>query len=106
MTALVVGAARSGVALSNHLTGKGERVRVVDRKSKADLEDTARLLPSGVELIAGGYDDTVLDGVDVVYASPGVPWDAELLERAREKGIAVSSEIGRASCRERVYDDV
>ena len=93
MTALVVGAARSGVALANHLTGKGERVRVVDRKSKADLEDAARHLPAGVELITGGYDDSVLDGVDVVYASPGVPWDSELLARARAKGIPVSSEI-------------
>jgi UDP-N-acetylmuramoylalanine--D-glutamate ligase len=91
--ALVVGAARSGVALANHLTGKGERVRLVDRKSKADLEDTARLLPAGVDLVAGGYDDSVLDGVDVVYASPGVPWDSELLARAREKSITVSSEI-------------
>jgi UDP-N-acetylmuramoylalanine--D-glutamate ligase len=93
VTSLVVGAARSGVALANHLTGKGERVRVVDRKSKADLEDTARLLPAGVELVAGGYDDMVLNDVDVVYASPGVPWDSELLARAREMGIAVSSEI-------------
>jgi UDP-N-acetylmuramoylalanine--D-glutamate ligase len=91
--ALVVGAARSGVALANHLTGRGDRVRVVDRKSKTDLEDTARLLPTSVELVAGGYDDTVLNDIDVVYASPGVPWDSELLERAREKGIAVSSEI-------------
>ena len=48
MTALVVGAARSGVALAHHLEGKGERVRVVDRKSKADLEETARLLPGRV----------------------------------------------------------
>jgi UDP-N-acetylmuramoylalanine--D-glutamate ligase len=93
VTALVVGAARSGVALANHLTGKGERVRVVDRKSRAELGETARQLPAGVELLAGGHDDSVLDGVDVVYASPGVPWDSELLTRARAKGITVSSEI-------------
>ncbi|MBO0686758.1 MAG: UDP-N-acetylmuramoyl-L-alanine--D-glutamate ligase, partial [Candidatus Dormibacteraeota bacterium] len=28
-----------------------------------------------------------------VYASPGVPWDAELLEAARSRGLVVSSEI-------------
>jgi UDP-N-acetylmuramoylalanine--D-glutamate ligase len=93
VTALVVGAARSGVALAHHLTGKGERVRVVDRKSKSDLAETASQLPAGVELVAGGYDENVLDGIDVVYASPGVPWDSELLARARARGIAVSSEI-------------
>ena len=93
MTSLVVGAARSGVALANHLTGMGERVRVVDLKSERQLAETIAQLPEGVDLQASGYDESVLAGVDVVYASPGVPWDSELLTRAREQGIAVSSEI-------------
>ena len=93
MTALVVGAARSGVALANHLTASGERVRLVDRKSAAELEETIAQLPTGIELRVGGYDDSVLSGVDVVYASPGVPWDSELLNKARALGIEVSSEI-------------
>ena len=93
MTALVVGAARSGVALANHLTAKGERVRLVDQKSEADLADAVAQLPPAVDLRLGGYDDGVLAGVDVVYASPGVPWDSALLEQARKRGIAVSSEI-------------
>ncbi|HEY8816622.1 MAG TPA: Mur ligase family protein, partial [Candidatus Dormibacteraeota bacterium] len=50
-------------------------------------------LPAGVDLRVGGYDEGVLDGVDAVYASPGVPWDSDLLGRARERGIPVSSEI-------------
>jgi UDP-N-acetylmuramoylalanine--D-glutamate ligase len=50
-------------------------------------------MPSTVELKLGGYDAGVLDGVDIVYASPGVPWDSELLNQARAKGIPVSSEI-------------
>ncbi len=93
MTSLVVGAARSGVALANHLTGTGERVRIVDRKSAPELAETIAQLPAGVDLRLGGYDEGVLAGVDIVYASPGVPWDSTLLRRAREKGIAVSSEI-------------
>ena len=93
MTALVVGAARSGVALAIHLTREGHKVRVVDRKPAKDLESAVALMPSSVELKLGGYDASVLDGVDVVYASPGVPWDSELLNQARAKGVAVSSEI-------------
>ncbi|HEX7262824.1 MAG TPA: Mur ligase family protein [Candidatus Dormibacteraeota bacterium] len=93
MTALVVGAARSGVALARYLAGTGERVRIVDRKSEADLQDALIQLPAGVEVMFGGYDDSVLAGVDVVYASPGVPWDSELLNGARRVGIKVSSEI-------------
>jgi UDP-N-acetylmuramoylalanine--D-glutamate ligase len=93
LTALVVGAARSGVALAIHLTREGHRVRVVDRKPAAELASATSLMPSSVELKLGGYDAGVLDGVDVVYASPGVPWDSELLNQARARGIPVSSEI-------------
>jgi UDP-N-acetylmuramoylalanine--D-glutamate ligase len=93
VTSLVVGAGRSGVALARHLKGAGERVRVIDSKAAPELEHTLAQLVPGVEVSVGGYDDGVLDGVDAVYASPGVPWDSELLHRARELGIIVSSEI-------------
>jgi UDP-N-acetylmuramoylalanine--D-glutamate ligase len=93
VTALVVGAARSGIALANHLTGKGEHVRLTDRRPESELGDTIARLPAGVDLRVGGYDEGVLDGIEAVYASPGVPWDSELLRRARERGIPVSSEI-------------
>ena len=92
-TALVVGAARSGVAVANHLARQGERVIITDRRPQVELESAIARLPEAAELRLGGYDDTLLAGVDVVYASPGVPWDAELLNQARTKGIPVSSEI-------------
>ena len=92
-TALVVGAARSGVAVASHLARHGDRVIVTDRRPRAELESAIGRLPAGAELRLGGYDDNLLSGVDIVYASPGVPWDAELLNHARAKGIPVSSEI-------------
>ena len=93
MRALVVGAARSGVALATHLAGTGEQVVVVDRKPASELAAALALMPRGVDVHAGGYDASVLDGVDIVYASPGVPWDSEFLNTARARGIRVSSEI-------------
>jgi len=93
VTALVVGAARSGVALAGYLAAKGEAVRIVDKKSEPELGDVLAQLPAGVDLKLGGYDDSVLADVDVVYASPGVPWDSQLLNDARTLGIKVSSEI-------------
>jgi UDP-N-acetylmuramoylalanine--D-glutamate ligase len=92
LTALVVGAARSGIALATHLTGAGESVRVVDRRVAADLRNELAQMPPGIDLRLGD-DAGALDGVDIVYASPGVPWDAALLNDARAKGIPVSSEI-------------
>jgi UDP-N-acetylmuramoylalanine--D-glutamate ligase len=92
MTALVVGAARSGIALATHLIGAGEAVRVVDRKRATELRDElAQMLPN-VDLRLGD-EAGALDGVDIVYASPGVPWDSPLLNDARARGIPVSSEI-------------
>ena len=96
--ALVIGAGLSGRALVRHLTTRGVDVRLVDLKAP----DPPPALPDGVEVLYGPYDQTVLAGVDAVYASPGVPWDDSLLEEARRRGLTVSSEIGRASCRERV----
>ena len=93
MTALVVGAARSGIAVAEYLSRAGERVIVTDRRPRAELEPAIAQLPAGAELRLGGYDDTTLSGIDIVYASPGVPWDSELLNHARARGIAVSSEI-------------
>jgi len=93
VTALVVGAARSGVALANHLVRSGEHVVVTDRRSAAELTGALEQMPSGVELRLGGHDEADLAGIDTVYASPGVQWDAKLLNRARERGIPVSSEI-------------
>ena len=89
----MVGAARSGVALALHLASTGEKVRVADRKPAGELQATLAQMPPGVEYRLGGYDESALDGVDIVYASPGVPWDSELLNQARARGIQVSSEI-------------
>jgi UDP-N-acetylmuramoylalanine--D-glutamate ligase len=92
LTALVVGAARSGIALATHLTGAGEAVRVVDRKPATELRDELAQMPPGVELLLGN-EAGALDAIDIVYASPGVPWDSQLLNDARARGIPVSSEI-------------
>lgn len=88
-----MGAARSGVALAIHLVGEGQKVRIVDRKPAAEIKEWIAQMPSDVDLRLGGYDSTALEGVEVVYASPGVPWDADLLNEARAQGIRVSSEI-------------
>ena len=89
----MVGLGRSGVALARFLRARGDRVRVVDRQPASKLGDQLALLPEGVETILGGYDDGVLSGCEEVYASPGVPWDADLLRDARLKGIRIGSEI-------------
>jgi UDP-N-acetylmuramoylalanine--D-glutamate ligase len=92
-TSLVVGLGRSGVALARFLRDRGDRVVVADSKPATKLGDNLSKLPAGVETFLGGYDNSVLSGCDEVYASPGVPWDADLLRAARLKGLRVGSEM-------------
>jgi UDP-N-acetylmuramoylalanine--D-glutamate ligase len=90
--ALVVGLGRSGLALARFLSGRGIRVRVCDRLPPERLAEPLAALPEGTEVVQDTGPE-VLAGCAGVFASPGVPWDAELLERARARGLPVSSEI-------------
>jgi UDP-N-acetylmuramoylalanine--D-glutamate ligase len=90
MNALVLGLARSGQAAALALAGRGGRVVAVDRSTNVE---TGRLEAAGVEVHLGSDGTSLLEGVEVVIKSPGVPNDAPLLTAARERGIPVWSEV-------------
>ena len=91
--ALVLGVGLSGLALARFLAGRGVLVRACDVRPASELSTVLDRLPAGIETVLGGYDESVLSGCAAVYASPGVPWDAPVLEAARARGLVVSSEI-------------
>ena len=73
--ALVYGLARSGEAAAEALELRGVEVVRVDR-------------------LLGNEDDlSLLDRIEVVIKSPGVPGERRLVEAARERGIPVWSEV-------------
>jgi UDP-N-acetylmuramoylalanine--D-glutamate ligase len=76
---LVLGLARSGRAAQAALDAKGVEVVAADRTLGNDT------------------DVALLDGVDVLVKSPGVPAEAPLVAAARERAIPVWSEIELAS---------
>jgi UDP-N-acetylmuramoylalanine--D-glutamate ligase len=76
---LVLGLARSGLAAKAALESKGTEVVGADRTLGNDT------------------DLGLLDGVDVLVKSPGVPGEAPLVTAAREQGIPVWSEIELAA---------
>jgi len=94
---LVVGLARSGVAACRMLRRHGCAVTGSDSRNGADfsasLED---LSDGGVNLSLGAQDESLLDGMDLVVVSPGVPPDLPLVRVAEAKGIAVISELEAA----------
>jgi UDP-N-acetylmuramoylalanine--D-glutamate ligase len=87
---LVLGLARSGEAAALALARRGVSVIGVDRR--ADVE-AGRLRATGVEVVLGAEDPALLDGVDLLVKSPGVPTEAPLVARARGRGLRVWSEI-------------
>jgi UDP-N-acetylmuramoylalanine--D-glutamate ligase len=88
--ALVLGLARSGESAALALARRGVAVVGVDRNE--DL-DTGRLRAAGVEVVLGADDPALLEGVDLLVKSPGVPADAPLAAAAREHGLTIWSEV-------------
>ncbi len=100
----IVGMARSGMAVAMLADEFGGRPFVSDSKDAGFLEaQLERLAGLRISFETGGHSDKLL-ACDYLVVSPGVPLDAEILVRARQKGIPVFSEIEFASwaCRGKI----
>jgi UDP-N-acetylmuramoylalanine--D-glutamate ligase len=85
--ALVIGLARSGRSAVAALRATGWEVVAHDASPDVDADG----VDAAVTL--GEWDDALLDGVDLVVKSPGVPSTAAPVLAARARGVAVISEI-------------
>ena len=65
---------------------------VIGVDSRQDI-DPGRLREAGVEVVLGADDPELLDGVDLLVKSPGVPPAAPLAAAARERGLTIWSEV-------------
>jgi len=92
MKVLVVGAAVSGRAALRLLEEQGDEVVVYD----ADPSALAGL-GEGRRVHGGRWDPGLLDGVELVVTSPGVPEQAPPLRAALEAGLTVWGELELAS---------
>src|SRR5215510_16578940 len=96
--ALVIGAARSGIASARFLAGRGATVALNDRKPLAEWSPEALdLKTEGVGQIAGDPPSWLLDQIDLVVVSPGVPTKAIPIRYADRRGAEVIGEIELAS---------
>jgi UDP-N-acetylmuramoylalanine--D-glutamate ligase len=92
--ALVVGLGISGRAAAERLLREGKRVTVNDISTAEAVERSAsELSERGAEVALGHHDFILLDGVDLVVVSPGVPPRLPLLREAEARKIPVWSEI-------------
>jgi UDP-N-acetylmuramoylalanine--D-glutamate ligase len=93
--AVVVGAARSGVAAAELLVRRGATVTLTDLR--ASIQEDAQLRNAGVQLELGGHRAETLRSADLIVLSPGVPPTQQDVAAARAAGVPVMGELELAS---------
>jgi UDP-N-acetylmuramoylalanine--D-glutamate ligase len=88
--AIVVGLARSGQAAALALARRDVPTIGVDRSAEVDI---GRLAQAGVEVHRGSEEESLLDDVELLIKSPGVPGESPLPTAARARGIPIWSEV-------------
>ncbi len=108
MRALVLGLGRfaGGVETARFLANEGARVVVSDAAQRDALgpsADEAEAL--GASLRFGPQTPSLLEGIDVVIASPAMPFDHPVIEAARERSVPVTTEMNivLARCKAPVF---
>lgn len=93
-TVVVVGLARSGVAAAKVLNKLGAKVIVNDIKTAQDLEEPLKdLRQPDIEFYLGRTPDDLVEKADLIIISPAVPIDSPFIQKARNLGCEVISEI-------------
>jgi UDP-N-acetylmuramoylalanine--D-glutamate ligase len=95
---LVIGAARSGIASARFLAKRGAVVALNDQQPIEKWQEAALTLKDeGVGLIAGDVPSWLLDQLELVVVSPGVPIKSIPIRYADRAGAEVIGEIELAS---------
>ncbi|MDX6383643.1 MAG: UDP-N-acetylmuramoylalanine--D-glutamate ligase, partial [Blastocatellia bacterium] len=94
----MIGAARSGIASARFLAQRGAIVALNDRKPLVEWPPEAvELKTMGVGLVEGDPPSWLLDQIDLVVISPGVPAKGIPIRYADRRGAEVIGEIELAS---------
>ena len=95
---LVMGAARSGIASARFLAQRGAIVALSDRKPLEQwLSAALDLKTEGVGCVPGDPPSWLLDQIDLVVLSPGVPSKSIPVRYAERRGVEVIGEVELAS---------
>jgi UDP-N-acetylmuramoylalanine--D-glutamate ligase len=90
---LVIGAARQGLAASRFLAAHGAKVILTDNRPQADfVQIIPELLAAGIQFHFGGHPLELLDHVDLVCISGGVPLELPIIQAALEKHIPLTND--------------
>lgn len=90
---LVFGSGLSGTGAVGLLTEHGADVVLYDGNEKLDKAELAGRVGIDVQIILGPFPEELLQTLDIVVLSPGVPTDLPVVRQMFERGIEVIGEV-------------
>lgn len=92
---LVFGMGISGIGAAGLLEEQGAEVTLYDGNEKLEEEKIRGKLGAGskAQIVIGAFPEELLDTLDIVVLSPGVPTDLPIVEQMRERGILITGEV-------------
>ena len=92
---LVYGTGISGISAASLLESVQAKVILYDENTKITKEQVRAKLPEGscVRIVLGVLSEEMINSLDMVVLSPGVPTDIPIVEDFKDKGIPVWGEI-------------
>ncbi len=91
---VILGLARSGLAVAKVFHEFGAKVTVNDAKPREESPEAGELEALGVTVICGGHPDGLIHpGVALLVKNPGIKYTTAPIQRAMELGIEVVSEV-------------
>lgn len=92
-TALILGAARQGLALARFLCNRGVHVILNDQRSADQLSQVMQSLEGcKVRWVLGGHPLELLNEVDVVCLSGGIPLSLPIVQEAMHRGLVLTND--------------
>lgn len=90
---VILGAGRQGIALARYLAARGARVTLNDHRGARDLTEAREAL-SGVpvEWVLGSHPLNLLDELDILAISGGVPLTLPLVREAQKRAIPLTND--------------
>ena len=90
---LVLGLGETGLSMLRWLSAQGARLRVADSRSEPPgLAEAGQHVAAG-QIFCGAFSDALLDGIDLIAISPGVPLHNPVVASAVARGISVVGDI-------------
>jgi UDP-N-acetylmuramoylalanine--D-glutamate ligase len=91
--AVVAGLGNTGRSVIRYLAARGWRIAGTDSRAAPPGIEALRAQFPGIDFVTGGLHAPLLEGADMVVASPGLPQQDAFFEAARARGIQIVGDI-------------